>query len=200
MMTELGPVMWSFFLRRMVGGSRGSTRGFTLVELMAVVLIMGVLAVVGTSMFRKHIISSRTIETTSMIRSIAAAQERFRGESMSYLDVSTNLETFYPGQADELGQKKFDWDRATHPDYANWQLLQPTVTGPVQYGYACASGPPGPDQDIPVELMVDPGWPGEFQTPWYVIQAMGDLDGDGEPSYFVGSSFNSQIFQGGSPE
>lgn len=168
---------------------------------MAVVLITGVLAALGTSMFRRHIYSSRAIEATSMIRSIAAAQERFRSETLAYLQVSADLESYYPATAAEIGPVKRSWGNADHDDHERWELLRPTVTGPVQYGYACIAGSPG-DHAMPHELQVDPGWPADnhFEVPWYVIQAMGDVDGDGEPSYFVGTSFNSHIFQGGSPE
>lgn len=169
---------------------------------MAVVVITGILAVLGTSMFRRHIYSSRTIEATSVIRSIAAAQERFRGETLAYLPVSANLASYYPARAEEIGAVKRSWDNPAHEEYAAWQLLRPTVTGPVQYGYACIAGSPGTGQTMPAELQVDPGWPADdsFEAPWYVIQAMGDVDGDSAPSYFVGTSFNSHIIQGGSPE
>lgn len=184
-----------FALRR----SPRTERGFTLTELMAVVLITGVLAVLGTTMFRQHILASRTVETTSMIRSIAAAQERFRGETMSYLNVSTgNWTAYYPSS--DVGAKKYHWVNPTHAHFDNWRLLAPTVPGPVQFGYVSISGGPGV-ASMPGELQVDPGWPTTpTEQPWYVIQAMGDLNENGVPTYFVGSSFSSQIFSGGDAE
>lgn len=165
---------------------------------MAVVVITGLLAVVGTTMFREHILSSRTIETTSMIRSIAAAQERFRGENLTYLDVSQhNLTAYYPSA--DVGAKKYDWSNTEHTHAARWALLNPTVPGPVQYGYACIAGGPG-EHEAPDGLQIVADWPTNFVMPWYVIQAKGDLNEDGVPSYFVGASYTSQIFTGGDSE
>lgn len=179
---------------------RRAARGFTLTELMAVVVITGVLAAVGTTMFRQHILESRTIETTSMIRSIAAAQERFRAENLMYLDVSGgNLSSYYPSA--EVGATKRDWTNADHADFNRWRLLAPTVPGPVQFGYSCIAGGPGVvDADPGLQVDLTGVWPDRFQMPWYVIQAVGDVDEDGHSTYFVGASFTSQIFSGGGVE
>jgi type II secretory pathway pseudopilin PulG len=165
---------------------------------MAVVVITGILAAVGTTMFRSHILASRTIETTSMIRSIAAAQERFRGENLTYFDVSNgNLAAYYPSAT--VGATKYDWTRE-HTHAERWALLNPTVSGPVQYGYACIAGGPGTGVPAPAALQIAAEWTGNFVMPWYVIQAIGDVDEDGVPSYYVGASYTSQIFTGGDPE
>ncbi len=164
---------------------------------MAVVAITGVLAAVGTTMFRQHILESRTIETTSMIRSISAAQERFRAENMMYLDVSaSNLSAYFPSAS--VGATRREWNNSDHADFDRWRLLAPTVPGPVQFGYSCIAGGPGVvAMNAGLQVDLTAVWPASFQMPWYVIQATGDVDEDGRPSYFVGTSFTSQIFTGG---
>ena len=150
-------------------------RGFTLVELMIVVTIVGILAVIGVASLRKYVFSSKSVEAASMIRSIAAAQEQWRAETQSYFDVSGSLDSWYPNSSPD--SRKFAWDFPGGNDYANWQLLRPVAPGPVQFGYAVKAGLPGTPLPA-LETTQQPGWlpPNE---PWYVIQAASDRDEDG---------------------
>lgn len=167
-------------------------RGFTLIELMVVVVIMSVLALVGISIFRNYIFRSRGIEGVAMLRSIASAQERFRAENLVYLDVSSSLTSYYP--SDTPGKRVFAWEGWTsHTDYANWRLLNPTSQGPVQFVYATKAGLAGATPPT-VALPTQPVWP-ERRQPWYVIQAVGDLDEDGELSTLVTTSFSEVILE-----
>ncbi len=158
---------------------------------------MGVLAAIGSVAFRKHIAASRSIEAVSMIQSIAAAQERYRTETLTYLDVSTNLSTMYPMAAPDE-KTVYDWVQAGHVNFASWQRLNVTVPGPVRYGYATVAGQAGADLSVQAvtNAATQPIWPTPAQTvePWYVIQALGDIDGDGVNSVFVGSSFSESIY------
>ncbi len=175
---------------------RAHQAGFTLTELMTVVVITGILAAIGTATFRKHIYTSKTGEVTSVVRAIAAAQERFRGETLLYMPVSgtasADLTRYYPMATP--GLTKFHWDRAgAGNDYANWKRLGPVVPGPVQFGYASIAGAPGtPPQ--PAGLSTTIPW-GAVNDPWYIIQAAGDVDGDGVQSLFVAASFRGEVYR-----
>jgi prepilin-type N-terminal cleavage/methylation domain-containing protein len=168
-------------------------RGFTLVELLVVVVIVGVLATVGISLLRRYVFSTKTTEIAAMVQSIRAAQESWRAENHGYLDVSQTLETFYPMPTPD--QKKWHWDQSGGNDYANWQLLNPTVTGPVQAGYAVKAGPPFTQMAAP-STKSKPTWPAaaDQHEPWYVIQAAADTDGDGERAWFVAGSLNGEVY------
>ena len=74
---------------------RGSRAGFTLVELMVVVALVGVLSVTLLRVFGKQLTSSRGIEALAMVQSIRAAQEGYRAMNSVYLDVSTP-DAWYP--------------------------------------------------------------------------------------------------------
>src|SRR5688572_23099264 len=52
-------------------------RGFTLIELMIVVVIIGVLSVLAVTGWRKHVIAARTAETANLLGAIRAAQETY---------------------------------------------------------------------------------------------------------------------------
>ncbi|MBK7581854.1 MAG: prepilin-type N-terminal cleavage/methylation domain-containing protein [Myxococcales bacterium] len=169
-------------------------RGFSLVELMIVVVMVGVLATVGIVMFRRWIFHSRSVEAIGMVQSIRVAQERWRAETGGYIDVSTNMTAWYPTTTP--GRTLYDWQQVTGNNYAKWQLLNPTVSGPVQFAYVTKSGRPFTAMAVPVTVD-KPTWPVIAATiePWYVIQGMGDTDENGVKSYYVASSLNGELFK-----
>ena len=172
---------------------RRGQAGFTLVELLAVVVIVGILAAVGITLLRQFVFSSKTTEVVAMVQSIRAAQERWRAENHSYFDVSPTTESWYPMA--NPGKTKYHWDQAGHTDYARWRLLAPTAPGPVQAGYAVKAGPPLTQIPAP-STASKPNFPtAANQTePWYLIQAKADTDGDGDPAWFVASSLNGEVY------
>ena len=74
--------------RRPVGGRR-PVRGFTLVELMITVLVLGVLAALAYPSFLDSIRRSRRAEAMSALAAVQQAQERWRANQANY---STSLE------------------------------------------------------------------------------------------------------------
>ena len=64
--------------------ARRTQIGFTLIELMIVVAIIGVLAVVAGTAYRKYMDSGRTAEAMSMLGEIRAKEEAYRAEFSSY--------------------------------------------------------------------------------------------------------------------
>jgi prepilin-type N-terminal cleavage/methylation domain-containing protein len=72
--------------------SRDTHRGFTLIELMIVVAIIGVLAVVAGTAYRKYMDSGRTSEAMSMLGEIRAKEEAYRAEFSAYTSWSNNSE------------------------------------------------------------------------------------------------------------
>lgn len=174
--------------------ARRVSRGFTLTELMVVVVIVGVLAAIGVMTFRKHVFSSRSVEALAMIQSIRVAQEGWRAEHMTYLDVSTTMDSTYPMATP--GKTLHHWNQSSGADFARWQLLNPSAPNPVQFGYTTKAGPPFTAMVNP-SSGAQPGWPAAAQVtePWYVIQAKGDTNADGTFAYFVAASLNGEVFR-----
>lgn len=174
---------------------RALARGFSLVELMVVVVIVGVLAAVGITIFRKHIFGSRTVEAMAMIQSIRSAQERWRAEHFGYLDVSTTMNSTYPMAVP--GKSLYAWDQPAGADYKRWRLLAPTNTAPVQFGYTVKAGAPFTAIIAPTNAGAKPVFPPAAQVsePWYIIQAVGDTDADGDRAYYVATSLTGEIYR-----
>ena len=64
--------------------ARRRTGGFTLIELMIVVAIIGILAAIAIPSYQEYIIKSRRIEATSTLTQIQLAEEKYRGNNLSY--------------------------------------------------------------------------------------------------------------------
>jgi type IV pilus assembly protein PilA len=191
---------------------RRATPGFTLVELSAVVTIVGVLAVIALVGYRRLITSAHTTEATSMIQAIRLAQDRYKADATTYANVSSaycapgSLSGCYPTQtpgAPTVGAavQKFGWGAPCGGACNNnmeWTYLDVHVDGPVAYGYSTVSGPGGTAPGSIAGLSGNPLTSVSFGTPpvdWYVITAAGDLSnpGNGVYSFAVGSSLNSDI-------
>jgi type IV pilus assembly protein PilA len=171
---------------------RLASRAFTLVELMAVVAIVGILAALALVGFRRYLNAAKSSEAVTMIGAIKSAQEAYRAETLTYLTVSTNLKTYYPKAAPT--NVKTAWGGAGD-GAALWRQLNVSVDGPVMYGYAVVAG--GPGQNPPVGDLETESKPTFADTPfepWYMIQAKGDTNGNGVFAYALGNSFTREIY------
>jgi prepilin-type N-terminal cleavage/methylation domain-containing protein len=170
---------------------RAEQRAFTLIELLTVVAIVGVLATLGLVAYRRFITSSKTSEAIYMVGSIRSAQESYRAETLSYLDVSAGFNEYFP--TGTVGNYKTGWDSVpAHKDIGRWRQLGARPDGNVYYGYLVGAGGAGA---VPPTLHIQnkPTWPTTTE-PWYVIEAKGDVDGNGVYSWVAGSSFSGEIY------
>jgi prepilin-type N-terminal cleavage/methylation domain-containing protein len=175
--------------------SRQQRAGFTLVELMVVLAMMGVLAVMAVGYMREHINATQGMEALAMVQSFRAAEESYRASESVYMDVSQN--GWFPRDpAGQEGPKKrsfYDAPGSGHSDNPNWRIFNPTVPGPVRCGYLVNAGVAGQAMTAPATTEISNGWPTPGE-PWFVLQAKCDLDGDGEPSYYLASSINTEVY------
>jgi prepilin-type N-terminal cleavage/methylation domain-containing protein len=180
---------------------RADLRGFTLVELMVVVAIVGILAVIGLASFRARVFGSKSAEALAMMQSIRAAEERWRADNLTYLNVSQSG-AWYPATPTTRTKRAF-FNTGTcgvpvnNTDDCRWKLLNPAQVGPTEFGFMLTAGPPGTAMTA-----LDPkarptnwaGWPANGDH-WFVLQAIADADGDGTYAKFVSSSIRGDVYR-----
>jgi type IV pilus assembly protein PilA len=164
-------------------------RGFTLVELMIVVAIVGVLAVIALVGYNKYMRSAAAGEARAMLLSIRGAQDSYKTEVLTYKScgaVSTATD-YYPRPLATLDNKKAAWDGWGGAQATCWKELNVRAAGPVRYSFATEAGAPGPiNIGAPPST---PSWPfnGAFTSndPWFVAVAAGNYDGPPDTNYSI---------------
>lgn len=169
--------------------------GFTLIELMIVVTIVGILATIGAVGYRKMVQAARTGEATHMIQAIRVAQESFRAETGSYAAISTNLDgTLCP--VSTLTASKVPWNPDCSGGVGKWSLLPLHVDGPVLYRYTSVSGRAGeaaPASPTPMGKAAEFGATAPTQD-WFVSAAKADSDANGVYCTVVGTSWSNALY------
>lgn len=68
---------------------RNAEKGFTLIELMIVVVIIAILAAIAIPAYQEYIFRSRRAEAQSLLNEAAAREERWRAQNGKYMTEST---------------------------------------------------------------------------------------------------------------
>jgi len=157
------------------------SRGFTLVEMMIVVVIVSVLATLAVLGYRKLVNSAHVTEATSMVNNIRVAQEAYHAETQGYANCMPDLTantSWYPAQS-AYGVLT-EWGAACahcNAGYDISQVLPVHVDGPVLFGYATIAGSAGAGgtaigNNCNLANLTSPA-----PTPdWFAIAAEADLD------------------------
>jgi type II secretory pathway pseudopilin PulG len=159
---------------------------------MAVVVITGILAVAGVSLFRQQLLAAKGSEAVDVIEAIRSAEESYAAENHVYLNVSTASggTSWYPNTTPNL--TRFAWVQDGHADYPRWRALAPSVNRPVLFGYLVNAGEAG--TNVPqLQLAAPPAFPAPMILGWYIVQARGDVDGDGVFAKYAASSLNGEL-------
>jgi type IV pilus assembly protein PilA len=149
------------------------------------VVIIGVLAVAGTVVYRKYVRASHIEEAQDVIIGIRTAEEAFKSENGVYLDVTgcVGNNCTYPSQTP--GAFKTAWGGPCSFCINSWNALAFAPSAPVFYGYSvvadAATAPSGRGVNLTTisQLGADVTNLGAGGTPWYFIEADGNISGDG---------------------
>ena len=173
--------------------TKKAKEGFTLVELMIVVAIVGVLAVLAVYGVRKYLANAKTAEARNSLgqlaKDAAAAVEREKGTTAvlqptstsalmrSFCDSASLVPSSVP-QAQKYQSSKADWN--TGSAISGWQCLKFSLEEPQYYAYT---------YNVPASGGTSANSGG------FTAQAYGDLNGDGVTSTFTvqGSAFSGAV-------
>lgn len=148
---------------------RKARKGFTLIELMIVVAIIGILAAVAIPAFLKYVKTSKTVEATTNIRKVYDGEIAYYDEervtslgivmTKYFMDTDPQPATVsgvFPG----INKATGNWEGA------NWTAIKFGADSPVQYQYEANAA-------------------GAGTAASFTAYARGDLDGDGSQSLFT---------------
>ncbi len=174
--------------------SMRTRRGFTLVELMIVVAIVGILAALALYGLRRYQQYASTGEATAMLQGMRGKQENFRAENLTYAGCNAggfNLggaalgdNDLYPRGLGALDDRKRSWDEVAPgtPLGQCFRAVGVRSDGPVRFGYGMTAGNAGQP------IVTNPKSGGATFTrpynaitpaePWYILIAIGDRDDD----------------------
>jgi type IV pilus assembly protein PilA len=157
------------------------SRGFTLVELMIVVVIVSVLAMLAVVGYRKIVTSSHVSEATTMVNNIRVAQEAFHAETQAYMPAMADLTSssaWYPQPSVYAVVTRWGAPCTTCQAGSDMAALPVHVDGPVLFGYrtiagAASSTAPAAFSTNCTSTNVTPPL-----TDWFAVAAEADLDGN----------------------
>ena len=164
-------------------------QGFTLIEMMITVIIIGILAAVAIPSFGSYMKRARTSEAYTFLGEIRQRQESYRAEFNQYCSAPTAATMLpAPGAATPNappGSELRGWPSPA----GTWDLLGARPDGAVRFRYAVEAGGPGTGNPAPP---VTSGL--GAQDFWFVTNAYGDLDDDGTLVTFESYSVGTQVW------
>lgn len=114
------------------------TRGFTLIEVMIVVVIVAILAAIAIPSYQSQIQKTRRADATSTLSQIAAAQERYFFTNNEYVTAEANLSEINASTTSPDGHYKISIDTGACGDNGCY-VVTATAEGSQANDSACAA-------------------------------------------------------------
>ncbi len=166
--------------------ARLHTVGYTLVELMIVVAIIGILAAIAVPGYKNYVMRAKASEAVGFLADIKARQEAYRADFGQYCQASPNNATWNPNDAP--GPNPQQW----LPAQNDWAQLGARPPGNyVLFSYQSVAGIPG---QLPSTLgfSSDRGYTGTDY--WFISSAIANMDGDSDKVTYESYSESATLF------
>jgi type IV pilus assembly protein PilA len=177
--------------------ARSRARGFTLVEMSVVVVVVAILGVLAILGYRRHVATARSAEAKQVTGGIRGAQEAYKTEKGIYASVSSTDVSYYPAAVP--GKFATAWGapctNCASGDPDGWKKLAVAPAAPVMFGYATVAnvGGTGGGAGAGGAMPASATDPLSATDPFYVTVAWGDTDGNGIPCTVTSYSTSNQI-------
>lgn len=158
--------------------SRAGRKGFTIVELMVVVVIVGILAAIAVPAYRKYISRARTQEAMTVLPSIRALQLTYYAEFRQYVTAPANPTAAPCGEKGKWNASVGQWQQlgirpGNAVSYHYWvdSSGASTTTSPDQATNSCDKEAAAASSVLPVAV--------HYPTvgPWFIACARGNPKG-----------------------
>jgi len=166
-------------LRRLLRKSRG----FTVIETMLVVTLVGVMAALAVYGIRRYLMTAKSkADADGSMLAIAAAIRAYYDANHGYLNCSSTYDDYYP-----MGPngKKHPFNNPSNSSHSCWSLYNIRM-GVTYMSFAVRAGTKNDTPTAPAEFNITFPKPKE---PWFVLVGTLDLDEDKTLARYMTSSF-----------
>lgn len=94
--------------------SHQSQKGFTLIEVMIVVVIIGILAAIAYPSYQEYVRRANRAEGQAFLQDIAAKQERYFSQNNKYITSATDIAKLGAVDTSETGKYKLTISNSNH--------------------------------------------------------------------------------------